>query len=326
MNKCVAVTGGAGYIGSHVAKALACAGFEPVVFDNLSRGHARAVQWGELYNADLADNDALEAFFKRHQPAAVIHLAAFAYVGESVEQPLLYFSNNVRNSIHLLEAMATAKCKTLVFSSSCSVYGGIHDSPIDETTPTHPASPYARSKLMIEQICRSLTATGDLRYTALRYFNAAGADPAGQIGECHDPEPHLLPNAIAAALQGRELQLFGDDYNTPDGTCVRDYIHVSDLADAHVAAVQKLLHGDTLSPAYNLGNGVGYSILQVIRAVEDVTGQTIKVSIMPRRIGDPPFAIGDATQARQGLNWHPKIPEIQDMIRHHIQWINHQSS
>lgn len=301
----VLVTGGAGYVGSHACKALHQAGVTPVVFDNLSRGVRQAVRYGPLVEGDLCDRAALDAALAAHRPVAVLHFAALAYVGESVTQPLLYHRTNAVGTLTLLEAMAAAGVRTLVFSSTCATYGIPEHVPITEEHPQHPVNPYGASKLAAERMIADAAAAGLVQAVMLRYFNAAGADPAGEIGENHTPETHLIPLVLDAIL-GRiaQVQVNGDDYDTPDGTCVRDYIHVSDLADAHVRALRYLLDGGE-TVALNLGNGRGASVRDVIQTAERVTGRRAPVAVGPRRIGDPPVLIGDATRAREVLGWRP---------------------
>jgi UDP-glucose-4-epimerase GalE len=302
----VLVTGGAGYIGSHSAKALARAGFEPIVFDNLCAGHEWAVRWGPLVSGDLADRDAVAAALKAHSVAAVIHFAAHAYVGESVRAPRKYFQNNVANTLNLLDAMLDAGVANIVFSSTCSTYGEPIRLPISADHPQSPVNPYGESKLFIEKVLGWYHKAYDLKWMALRYFNAAGADPEGELGEDHTPETHLVPLTISAALGGdRRLEVFGTDYDTPDGTAVRDYVHVTDLASAHVRALQHLLDGGR-SRALNLGTGTGSSILEVIRAVEHVGGRSVPVRNSPRRSGDPAILVADPCLAKEALGWaHP---------------------
>ncbi|MDG3444144.1 UDP-glucose 4-epimerase GalE [Nitrospirillum amazonense] len=306
MSDTVVVTGGAGFIGSHACKALAQAGFSPVTYDNLSRGPREAVLYGPLEVGDIGDVDRLTAVLRDHDPCAVMHFAAYAHVGESVSDPLLYYRNNVSGSVGLLEAMRDAGVTNLVFSSTCAVYGVPQRVPITEGHPQAPINPYGASKQMMERIIADCEPAWGLRAVILRYFNAAGADPDGDLGENHDPEPHLIPNVLDAALGRKDgLTVNGADYPTPDGTCIRDYIHVSDLADAHILALKHLLNDGT-SMALNLGNGNGYSVREVMEAAERVTGLPIPWHVGPRRPGDPPSLVGDATQARRILGWTPE--------------------
>jgi UDP-arabinose 4-epimerase len=320
MTETVLVTGGAGYIGSHACKALARAGYTPVTYDNLGRGHREAVRWGPLVVGDLADRVLLEATMRRHHVAAVMHFAAFAYVGESVADPALYFRNNVANSLVLLEAMASVGVRSIVFSSTCATYGVPESMPIAESTPQRPVNPYGESKLMIERMLYWLSQAHGLGYAALRYFNAAGDDPDGETGEDHDPETHLIPLVLEAALGRRAaVQIFGTDYPTPDGTPIRDYIHVTDLADAHVLALQHLLAGKP-SIALNLGTGTGYSVREVIAAAERVTGRTVPRRESPRRAGDPAVLVADARRAREVLGWTPRLSGLDDILASAWAW------
>jgi UDP-arabinose 4-epimerase len=301
----VLVTGGAGYIGSHCCKALAAAGYNPVVLDNLVYGHAAAVRWGPLIKGELADRTLLDAVIAEYQPVAVIHFAAYAYVGESVKNPGKYYTNNVAAALHLLEALRDSGIRAMVFSSTCATYG-IPDSV--------PINPYGRSKLMVEQILEDFDTAHGLKSIALRYFNAAGADPAGELGECHYPETHLIPLALAAASgSGPALTVHGADYPTSDGTCIRDYIHVSDLADAHVLALDALLAG-AASDRINLGTGVGVSIRDMLAEIERVTGLAVPHSIGQRRVGDPPVLVADPTRARVALGWTPRHSDLKTIV------------
>jgi len=314
MGQTVLVTGGAGYIGSHACKALAEAGYAPVAYDNLGRGHRAAVRWGPLIVGELADGALLEATLRRHDIAAVMHFAAFAYVGESVTHPALYFRNNVADSLVLLEAMGRVGVRNIVYSSTCATYGIPQMVPIAETAPQQPVNPYGASKLMIERMLYWLNGAGSHDYAALRYFNAAGADPAGEAGEDHDPETHLIPLVLDAALGRRDaIDIYGTDYDTPDGTAVRDYIHVSDLAAAHVRALEHLQAGKG-SLALNLGTGTGASVREVIAAAERVTGRAIPRRETARRPGDPPVLVADASRAREALGWVPKLSALEDIL------------
>ena len=317
---CVLITGGAGYIGSHTAKAISRAGFYPLVVDDLREGHRRAVQWGSLVVADLADEDALRAAFATHRIIAVIHFAASAYVGESMQVPQLYFQNNVVNTLNLLKVMLEHEVKTLVFSSSCATYGYPQRLPIAEDHEQHPVNPYGESKLMVERVLHWYALAYGLRSIALRYFNAAGADPDGDLGEMHDPEPHLIPKAIAAA-QGLSpaLDVYGTDYDTPDGTAVRDYVHVTDLADAHVAALRHLRSGGETG-AFNLGTGAGHSVRQVISMVERVSGRAVPLRELPRRAGDPATLVADAGKAARSLGWRPRHSDLQRIVETAWNW------
>jgi UDP-arabinose 4-epimerase len=319
----VLVTGGAGFIGSHTCKALRSAGFSPLSYDNLSRGNAEAVKWGELVIGDIVDGHLLRETLKRHRPSAVIHFAAFAYVGESTENPELYYRNNVAGTLALLEAMRECDVRHIVFSSSCAVYGVPAIVPIPETSPLNPVNPYGATKMMCERILSDCADAFSMNWIALRYFNAAGADPDGEIGECHVPETHVIPLLLDAAAGEREaFTVFGTDYPTADGTCVRDYIHVSDLADAHVLALRNLLQGGE-SEALNIGTGRGWSVLELIDIARRVTGRSIPIRCGPRRLGDPPALVSDPTRSRERLAWWPRYPDVAQQIAHAWAW--HQS-
>jgi UDP-arabinose 4-epimerase len=312
--KNILVTGGAGYIGSHAAKALALAGYRPVTYDNMIYGNRWAVQWGPLVEGDVGDRARLLETIERYDIEAVMHFAAFAYVGESMLKPELYFDNNVLKSMTLLEAMRTAGLSEIVFSSTCATYGTPDRVPITEDTPQRPVNPYGETKLMIERALHWYGQAHGIRSVALRYFNAAGADPEGDIGEEHDPETHLIPLILDAAIGRRaHIDVYGTDYPTSDGTCVRDYIHVSDLADAHVRALRHLLDGGH-STALNLGTGSGHSVLEVIGAVERVTGRRVPRRHMPRRPGDPAILVADPARAEHVLRWCPRLSELEAMI------------
>lgn len=318
--KNVLVTGGAGYIGSHACKALAVAGFTPVTFDNLVYGHSEAVRWGPLINADLLDAAAIAHAIEAFQPIAVMHFAAYAYVGESVENPGKYYRNNVVGSLNLIEAMRDAGLDKIIFSSTCATYGIPEQELISESHRQSPINPYGQSKLMIEKMLMDFNHAHAIRSISLRYFNAAGADVDGEIGEDHNPETHLIPLVLDAAAGLREcITMHGDDYATPDGSCIRDYVHVTDLADAHVLALQALLSGAGTC-AYNLGNGHGYSVHEVISAAGKVTGKEIPVAIGPRRAGDPPRLVGDASLIKKTLGWSPKYSDIGDIIGSAWRW------
>lgn len=312
----ILVTGGAGYIGSHCCKALAQQGATPVVIDNLSRGHADAVRWGPLIKADLRDTETLLKTLRDEKIEAVVHFAALAYVGESVEQPQTYYDNNVGGMISLLGAMQRAEVDKIVFSSSCATYGVPDQVPIAETTPQAPINPYGRTKLICEWMLEDAAQATGLRYAALRYFNAAGADPEGELAEHHFPETHVIPLALMAALgTGKPLSVFGTDYPTADGTCIRDYIHVDDLARAHVLAL-KSLHADGQSLKLNLGTGRGTSVRQVLDAVERVTGRKVPVIEAPRRPGDPPELVADPARAEEVLGFRTRWNDIDDIVGH----------
>jgi UDP-arabinose 4-epimerase len=316
----VLVTGGAGYIGSHTAKALAQAGYEPVVIDNLSAGHRSAVLWGPFEHGDIADERFVRRILETHQIDAVAHFAANAYVGESVEQPRKYFNNNVVNSLKLLHAIIDVGITRVVFSSTCATYGIAGETPITENHVQAPVSPYGESKLFVE---RALNWYGDahsLRSVCLRYFNAAGADPSGRIGENHHPETHLVPLAIGAA-QGwaPPVRVFGSDYETPDGTAVRDYIHVCDLADAHVRAIRYLENGG-VSTAINLGTGRGHSVREVQLAVERIAQRRVPTTAHARRAGDAPFLVANARKAARVLGWKPRYTDLDEIVATAWRW------
>ncbi|HYK18628.1 MAG TPA: UDP-glucose 4-epimerase GalE [Bryobacteraceae bacterium] len=316
----ILVTGGAGYIGSHTAKALAQAGLQPIVVDNLERGHREAVQWGPLIEADIGDRAAMERIFREHNIDAVLHFAAFAYVGESMHEPELYFRNNVVQSLSLLEAMHAAGVRTIVFSSTCATYGNPLRIPIDEDHPQNPVSPYGESKVMVERLLHWFGSIHGLRWAALRYFNAAGADPEGQLGEEHDPEPHLVPVAISAVMgRTKALEIYGTDYDTPDGTAVRDYLHVTDLGVAHVAALRYLQQGGP-STAFNLGTGRGQSVREVIAMVERVSGRKVPAREVGRRAGDPPALVADASKATRLLHWRAEHSTLEEIVRTAWSW------
>jgi UDP-arabinose 4-epimerase len=316
----ILVTGGAGYIGSHTAKALVMAGHEPVVYDNLSTGHAWAVKWGPLVVGDLCDADLLRKTIDEHQIDSVIHFAASAYVGESVREPRQYYRNNICNTMNLLEVMLEAGVSNVVFSSSCATYGEPQSIPIPEHHTQDPLSPYGESKHFVERMLRSYGMAYGLQWVSLRYFNAAGADASGEIGEVHDPETHLIPLAFHAATgQIPALEILGTDYSTPDGTAIRDYIHVSDLADAHVSAAE-YLNDRNPSVAINLGNGTGYSVREVVDTVQSITALRVPVVAAPRRPGDAPALVADADRARTLLGWQPRYPDLGSIISTAWNW------
>jgi UDP-glucose-4-epimerase GalE len=320
MSKTILVTGGAGYIGSHACKALARAGYRPVAYDSLIYGHREAVRWGPLVEGDLADRALLAETVRRYAIDAVMHFAAYAYVGESVVKPELYFRNNVINSLGLLETMLEAGIKEIVFSSTCATYGLPEAMPIRETTPQHPVNPYGESKLMIERALHWFGEAHGIRHVALRYFNAAGADTEGEIGEDHEPETHLLPLVLYTALGRRShIDIYGTDYPTPDGSAIRDYIHVQDLAEAHVLALDYLRRGGA-STALNLGTGQGHSVREVIAAAERVSGRPIARRETARRPGDPPALVADASRAREVLGWTPTHSDLDTILRTAWAW------
>ena len=309
----ILVTGGAGYIGSNTAHLLVRRGFDVLVVDDLSRGHAHNVAGIPFRQLNLSDTRALTDVLAQEKNDAVIHFAAYIAVGESTQNPELYFSNNVGGTISLLAAMAHAKMKRLVFSSTAAVYGMPKVVPIPEQSPFAPVNPYGETKVMVETILGWLDRYSGLRSIALRYFNACGSDPESDLGEEHDPETHLIPLLLKAIVTGTPITLFGDDYDTPDGTCIRDYIHVMDLAAAHVLALEKLLAGGG-SDAFNAGTGTGHSVLEVVRAVEEVTGRKVPYTIGPRRAGDPPILVANPEKLKRSLGWAPKFPELRDIV------------
>ena len=316
----VLVTGGAGYIGSHTAKVLARSGFEPIVLDNLSTGHRWAVKWGPLVEGDLGDSMLIREVIKTYRVQAVVHFAGFAYVGESMHRPRQYFRNNVTYTLRLLDAMTDMCVKHIVFSSSCATYGIPASVPIREEHVQAPINPYGESKRMVERILAWYRQAYGLRWTALRYFNAAGADPDGELGEDHSPETHLIPLAIQAALGEKPaLKIYGTDYPTPDRTAIRDYTHVMDLAEAHVAALRNMLKSRE-SAAVNLGTGNGHSVREVIAAVERTSGCHVPVRNAERRAGDPPCLVADGRKAKELLRWEPRHSSLDEIIETAWQW------
>ena len=316
----IIVTGGAGYIGSHACKVLASRGFEPIVVDNLSRGNRWAVKWGPLESSDIADSARLRAVLEQYRPAAIMHFAAYAYVGESVQDPLLYYRNNVCATASLLQTLVDFESLPIVFSSTCATYGVPERTPIAEDHPQRPINPYGFSKLVVERMLADLDVARGLRSISLRYFNAAGADPEREIGEAHDPETHLIPLVLEAARDGKPVSVFGDDYDTSDGTCIRDYVHVLDIAQAHVLALEYLLRGGA-SCSLNLANARGYSVKDVIASAERVTGKRIQVIRAPRRAGDPAVLIGDSSRAQTHLGWQPARSDLEMQIRDAWNWM-----
>jgi UDP-arabinose 4-epimerase len=320
MSQSVLVTGGAGYIGSHACKALAEAGYIPVTYDNLSRGHRHAVRWGPLIEDDIADRAAIASVIRAHHITAVMHFAAFAYVGESTGDPALYYWNNVVGTLALLDAMREVGVKRIVFSSSCATYGLPDAVPIRETTAQLPVNPYGETKLAIERVLRWYGAGYGLRSVALRYFNAAGADRGGEIGEEHDPETHLIPLVLRAALgSAPPVAIFGTDYPTPDGTAIRDYVHVDDLASAHVRALEYLAGGGD-STALNLATGRGYSVREIIVAVAKAVGHDVPFREAPRREGDPPALVADPSLAAAMLGWRAQCSNLDTIVRTALAW------
>ena len=322
----ILVTGGAGYVGAHACKALAARGYRPVVYDNLVYGHVESVKWGPLEIGDIADRRALDAAIQRHRPAAVMHFAAFTYVGESVADPGKYYRNNVAGTLSLLEAMRDHRIDRLVFSSTAANYGKPDSVPITEEAVKAPINPYGQSKWTAERMIADFAAAHGLRAAALRYFNAAGADPQGELGELHDPESHLIPLAMQAVTgDGPTLTLFGDDYPTTDGTCIRDYIHVTDLADAHVRALE-WLDGNSGAHAFNLGTGRGASVREVLDAVSQVAGKPVPLSIGPRRAGDPAELVSDPARALRDLGWKPALSDLDTIVATAWAWHNRQGN
>jgi UDP-arabinose 4-epimerase len=316
----VLVTGGAGYIGSHTCKLLARAGHTPVVFDNLSTGHADAVKWGPLFVGDLLDANALDAAFAKHRPDVVIHFAALAYVGVSMQDPASYYRVNVGGTQSLLDAMRRHGVPRIVLSSSCATYGIPEALPISEETPQHPVNPYGFTKLVTERMAADYERAYGLRWIALRYFNAAGCDPEGELGERHEPETHAIPLAIGAALgTGPAFNVMGTDYPTPDGSAVRDYVHVNDLGDAHLRAMNHLLQGGE-SGAFNLATGNGTSVLALLDAVAAATGKPVNATQAPRRAGDPPALYAQAEKAARVLGWKPHYTDIGPMVETAVKW------
>lgn len=317
--QCVVVTGGAGYIGAHACKALYKNGFLPVVFDNLSFGHKSSVKWGPLVVGDLQNTQKLNELFKTYKPIGVMHFAANALVAESTVNPLKYYQNNVAGTLSLLQAMLEQQIPYLIFSSSCATYGNPISVPISEDHPQNPINPYGRSKLMIEQILQDFSVAFNLRYAALRYFNAAGADFDGEIGEDHTPETHLIPLVMQTALNLREkIDVFGTDFETKDGTAIRDYIHVDDLIDAHLKALFFLMEKKN-NILLNLGSERGFSVLEIIQEVENFCNKKLKVVNSPRRVGDPPILIANSTKAQKILGWSPKYT-LHDIISSAWKW------
>ncbi len=316
----ILVTGGAGYIGSHTCKALKNKGFNVVVYDNLVYGHRDLVRWAIFEEGDLLDRGALDTVFKRHSPAAVLHFAAYAYVGESVTDPAKYYRNNVQGSLNLVNAAKEHGVKNFIFSSTCAVYGVPARVPITEDMALNPINPYGNTKLIIEKLLDDYSVAYDIRNVRLRYFNAAGADPESETGEDHTPETHLIPLVLDAAAGLRKgITIYGDDYETPDHTCVRDYIHVTDLAEAHVLALEYLLKGGK-TRAINLGNSRGHSVKEVIAATREVTGAEFKVTVGDPRPGDPPSLVGSNKEAKEVLGWNPQRSNINTILEDAWRW------
>lgn len=316
----ILVTGGAGYIGSHVVKALGEKGFDVLTYDNLSKGFKDSVLYGELIVGDLADRTFLQKVIGSFKPDAVMHFAAFIEVGESVREPLKYYQNNVSNSLTILDVMAENHVQNFIFSSSAAVYGSPKNVPILEEEPIKPVNPYGHSKAIVESVLQNISLSGGLKYISLRYFNAAGADPSGRIGERHNPESHLIPLALQTANNKRKsLTIYGTDYPTIDGTCIRDYIHVDDLADAHVLALKYLLE-DGKSDVFNCGYGHGYSVREVVSAAKKVTGINFVTENALLRSGDPPVLVADSSKMKKELNWKPRHDDLEYIIKTAWDW------
>jgi UDP-arabinose 4-epimerase len=316
----ILLTGGAGYIGSHSAKRVAQAGFEPVTIDDLSTGHKWAVKWGPFIQGDIGDQKLISDVVAEYQIQAVLHFAAHAYVGESIANPRKYFRNNVAATLRMLDTLIDCSVKNIIFSSSCATYGNPEQVPLSESHSQKPVNPYGESKLMIERILHWYGNAYGIKTASLRYFNAAGADPDGELGETHSPETHLIPLVMQAALGVIDsVSIFGTDYPTPDGTAIRDYTHVCDLAEAHVLALKYLLDGGA-SVELNLGTGRGHSVLEVIHAVEEVSGRRVPMQRSERRAGDPPDLVADAAKAREVLNWRARFDDLREIVRTAWTW------
>jgi UDP-glucose-4-epimerase GalE len=309
------VTGGAGYIGSHTVRLLLDQGYDVTVVDNLSKGYREDVPEGRLVEMDIADTNRLATVLKECGAEAVVHFAAFIAVGESMREPARYFANNVCGSLSLLTAMVEAGVRHVVFSSTAAVYGNPHTTPIAETFPIQPVSVYGESKVMVETLLRWFDEIHVVTNVRLRYFNACGADPQGRLGERHEPETHLIPLVLRAVASGEPVTVFGDDYDTADGTCIRDYIHVNDLAQTHIQALEYLLSGGA-SDAFNVGTGTGHTVLEIIRAVEEVTGKKVPYTIGPRREGDPPVLVAASDKLRARLGWSPQYTDLREIVAH----------
>ncbi len=311
----ILIAGGAGYIGSHANKILNKKGYETVVYDNLILGHRDFVKWGNFVLGDLADKDSLRHCFQNYQIKAVMHYCAFCSTGEPVNNPSEFYRNNVVNTLNLLDVMVEYGVKYFIFSSTSAIYGNPLQIPLTENHPQQPINIYGKSKLMVEQILKDYDKAYSIRHVCLRYFNAAGADPEGEIGEWHESEVHLIPLALQVAAGKRDhIQIYGTDYETPDGTCIRDYIHINDLAAGHLLALEYLQRGAP-SDTFNLATGYGFSVREIIHAVERITGKSIKVVEGKRHLGDPPIVIGSSDKARRILNWQPKNPDIYEIIK-----------
>ncbi len=319
--KTILITGGAGYIGSHFCKVAKQNGYNPVVFDNLSTGKKEFVKWGDLVIGDLHDYNLLIDTFKKYNPIAVVHFAASIEVGESVVNPYKYYDNNVISTLTLLNAMINSNIKNIIFSSTAAIFGMPNVSIVNENTEKLPINPYGASKLMVEQILDDFNKAYNINYTALRYFNASGADPDGELGETHEPANHLIPIVLEKYMNNEEVEVFGGDWNTKDGTCIRDYVHVVDLANAHVLALEKMLNTNQ-SKKINLGTGSGFSVLEIIKKSEEVIGDKIKYKIVNRRAGDPEMLVCDNNLAKEYLNWDIKFKDVKNHILHTWNWLN----
>jgi UDP-glucose 4-epimerase len=320
MNQYILVVGGAGYIGSHVNKELSKKGYQSIVYDNLSTGNLELVQWGDFILGDLGNIEHLKLVFRKYKIAAVMHFAACAYVQESMVHPRKYYVNNVVNTMNLLNIMQDFSVNKFIFSSSCATYGNPIEIPITERHPQNPINPYGQSKLMVEKILNDYSKIYDFKYVSLRYFNAAGADPEMEIGEMHDPETHLIPLSLDSAIGKRpNIKIFGTDFDTPDGTCIRDYIHVTDLSVAHIQALEYLMSGGA-SQVLNLGNDKGYTVREVIEVAKKVTKKEIPVIEEKKRLGDPAVLVGSAKKAKQILSWEPKFFKLQTIIETAWKW------
>jgi UDP-glucose 4-epimerase len=320
-DKFILIVGGAGYIGSHINYLLNIKGYKTIVFDSLINGHKSFVKWGEFFHGDLCSIDQLRSVFKKYNISAVMHFAAFAYVGESVTNPQKYYINNVSNTLNLLSVMREFEVKEIIFSSTCATYGVPSTIPITELHPQNPINPYGKSKFMVERIIEDYSAAYGFRYSLLRYFNAAGAEPNAVIGEWHDPETHLIPLILDAAIDPtKEIQIFGQDYDTPDGSCIRDYIHVQDLANAHLLAMEYIVE-EKDNQVFNLGVSTGYSVKEVINCAKEITGIGITVNDAPRRPGDPPILLGCADKANSVLGWQPRCSDMETIIE--TAWLWH---
>jgi UDP-glucose-4-epimerase GalE len=311
----ILVTGGAGYIGSHTVRLLIDRGYDVAVVDNLSKGYRHNVPSGRLFQLNICDTHALAEVMRQTGCQAVVHFAAFIAVGESMREPERYFANNVGGSLSLLTAMLEAGVKHMVFSSTAAVYGNPHTTPILESFPIQPVSPYGESKVMVETLLRWFDTIHGMTSVSLRYFNASGADPEGRMGEEHQPETHLIPLLLRAVMTGKPVTIFGNDYDTPDGTCIRDYIHVDDLAQAHILALEHLMNGGK-SGQFNVGTGTGHTVLEIVRAVEEVTGKKVPYVIGARREGDPPSLVAASGKLRAELGWEPRYTDLQTIVRH----------